>query len=190
MKVSIICPTNRPYNIPRVTEMYHRQNYMDIELIVVQDGNTIGEKRNIACSEAKGDIIVHFDDDDFYSGDYVSKCVEVIKSGADVTGLNKAYFVSLGQHRAWVYDSGSDMYVIGSGMAYKRSIWANNRFAETSQGEDRLFLRSCGVIKPHGYMGGFAATIHSRNTCSHLTVPYMTEVGIEYVKKNINFELY
>ena len=53
MKVSIICPTNRPYNIPRVTEMYHRQDYMDIELIVVQDGNTIGEKRNIACSEAK-----------------------------------------------------------------------------------------------------------------------------------------
>lgn len=191
MKVSIICPTNRPSYIPHVTDMYHSQDYKNKELIVIQGDESIGYKRNLACKEAKGDIIIHFDDDDYYAKDYVSKCVEVIKSGADTTGLSSAYFANFINGRAWKYEyTGTMPYVIGSGMAYRKSIWVENQFKDTSDGEDRLFLSAAGRVVPHGYINGFLATIHGRNTCSQHTIPYMTEISMDYVKKNINFGLY
>lgn len=189
MKVSVICPTNRPQNIPHLVEMFHRQDYEDKELIVVQSEGTIGAKRNKACAQAKGSIIMCMDDDDYFAPDYISRCVEVLKGGADVTGVSSAYFYSPGQKRAWLYEyKGVVPYVLGSGMAFYRHIWERNKYKELQQGEDAAFLANAGRIIPNDYITGFLATIHARNTASHLTLPYMVEIDVNFLKKRLNFE--
>ncbi|MBS1586159.1 MAG: glycosyltransferase family 2 protein [Bacteroidetes bacterium] len=44
----------------------------------------VGRKRNIACEESRGDIIVHWDDDDWYAPDgSVSRRIPFLKNTAD-----------------------------------------------------------------------------------------------------------
>src|SRR5512137_1714402 len=82
--VSCIMPTcNRRKFVPRAIQYFLRQDYPFRELIVVDDGTdgvrdlipgdgriryirigkklTIGAKRNLACEQAVGEIILHWD---------------------------------------------------------------------------------------------------------------------------------
>ncbi|MCP5469752.1 MAG: glycosyltransferase family 2 protein [Chlamydiales bacterium] len=43
------------------------------------DRKTIGERRNLLVQKAKGEIIVHFDDDDYYAPHYLSTIKEALK---------------------------------------------------------------------------------------------------------------
>src|SRR5262245_11132852 len=84
--VSCIMPTNNRRRFASAAlDYFLRQAYPNRELVIVDDGldpiadlipddariryfniaqrSTIGSKRNFACREAKGDIIVHWDDD-------------------------------------------------------------------------------------------------------------------------------
>src|SRR5262245_38881356 len=87
--VSCIMPTfNRARFTAQAIRYFARQDYARRELIVVDDGSdaampeersggpairyvrldsrkTVGEKRNIACEAAQGEIILHWDDDDW-----------------------------------------------------------------------------------------------------------------------------
>jgi glycosyltransferase involved in cell wall biosynthesis len=45
-----------------------------------QDKLTIGEKRNLLGKRACGEIIIHFDDDDFYCSDYCAKVVNKLET--------------------------------------------------------------------------------------------------------------
>src|SRR5665213_640006 len=90
MKVTAICPThNRRQYIPCMLACFLSQTFTDSELIIIDDGTdnmadlipdsprikyirleskqrlSTGVKRNIACEQAKGEFIVHFDDDDW-----------------------------------------------------------------------------------------------------------------------------
>jgi hypothetical protein len=95
--VSCIMPTHkRPDFVPRALTYFLGQTYPSTELIVVDDWAdgvadlmpadpriryirlaaraTIGAKRNLACEQARGSIIAHWDDDahsiaDFHSAD-------------------------------------------------------------------------------------------------------------------------
>lgn len=57
---------------------------------------TIGEKRNYLAARAKGDIIVHFDDDDYYAPRYVETMVAALESGADMVKLSGWFLYSVG----------------------------------------------------------------------------------------------
>ena len=49
---------------------------------------TIGARRNLACREARGAILVHWDDDDWYAPDRLRRQIAPILAGrADLTGL-------------------------------------------------------------------------------------------------------
>ena len=112
MLVSIITSTcNRARFIPRLIQMVKSQTYPSakIEWIVLDDGEPVkhlfeglnvrythhgtklpmGHKLNLLNKEAKGDIIIVFDDDDYYPPDRVSSVVEAFsKSKKEVAGTS------------------------------------------------------------------------------------------------------
>ena len=97
---SVITPTfGRHEMLPHVYNVFTSQNIEHIEWIVVDDSQnksvfmlelsdprvryiylperiSTGEKRNIAASDAKSDIIVQFDDDDYYSPNYIRTMID------------------------------------------------------------------------------------------------------------------
>ncbi len=116
--VSCIMPTSaaRSLFIPLAVRFFSRQDYPHAELIIVDDSpqpqhhlipalpsvvyihvpqrfSTIGAKRNYACAQAKGNIILHWDDDDWYAPDWISKQVAALENTpAGICGLSALHF--------------------------------------------------------------------------------------------------
>jgi len=189
--VSCIMPTaNRQKFIPFAIDYFLQQDYPNIELIIVDDGlesaqylipnhpqikyfysdyiGTIGIKRNKACEKANGQIILHWDDDDWYASDWVSKQIDALEtSGADITGLNKIILYSPTVEKRWIYED-SDLekpWICGATMAYKKSFWEAHPFNDIQVGEDYDFVYNTGA-KTYAidYLIGFVAILHAHNS--------------------------
>lgn len=172
--VSIITPwtPNRIDFMKRLANCVTAQSYKNYEWLTDSDPGTIGEKRNRLCQKAKGELIVHFDSDDWYGTEYIASSVgHILTTGADVTGVKDAYFLDEVNEKAWLYEyKGAQPYVLGSGMMYRREVWERNRFQHINEGEDMHFLTNSGKIKPHGNVLSIFARIHGDNTASHKSV--------------------
>ncbi|MGY0036914.1 glycosyltransferase family 2 protein [Pedobacter sp. NJ-S-72] len=127
--VSCIMPTaNRHKYIPFAVDYFLQQDYHNTELIIIDDGKesiesllpnipniryfyappigTIGLKRNYACEKAIGQIIVHWDDDDWYAHDWVSQQVNfLISSGADICGIRHIHHYAAITNDFWQGDA-------------------------------------------------------------------------------------
>lgn len=198
MKVTVITPCNRPIDIPNVVAQFRKQEWPLKELIIIEDqlpggptkgymretniwtwpmpkNTSIGAKRNRGNYLASdGSIIVHFDSDDLYAPNYITKCVNhLLDTGADATGLSSLYFFQR-PDVAWEYSySGGQPYVVGSGMCYWRKTWERNPFRDISEGEDAHFCANAGRVIPHNYKEGMIAMIHNQNTASHKQLRHM-----------------
>jgi hypothetical protein len=138
-----------------------------VEHLVCYDDLTIGEKRNILCEQAKGEIIVMFDSDDFYRMDYVTNAVNRLME-CDTTGKNRCLYFKADDKTYYTYTAAiSQPYVIGSGMAFWKRVWEKNRFLNIQVGEDTAFCGNAGVIKPSEIVSDFIAVIHGGNTSSN-----------------------
>lgn len=179
--VSIITPTtfDRAHFNEQIKEMMQAQDYPNIVEHVFDYtlDRSIGAKRNALVEEAVGDVILHFDSDDMYAPDWVSHSVRVlVTQGLDMTGLKSVYF-SDQYNKAWLYQyKGSQGYVCGATMCYWKKHWARHPFRDLQNGEDTGFCAYGGRIKAHGYVDGFIARIHGRNTASHQAIAAMQEI--------------
>jgi len=189
--VSCIMPTaNREKFIPLAIDYFLQQDYQNLELVIIDDGiqsvsalipnnpkiryfytppiGTIGVKRNYACQKANGEIIVHWDDDDWYAPDWVSKQVDALLStGADITGLNKVIFYSPSLEKRWMYaDTDQEKpWLCGATMAYRKSFWQSYPFIDIQVGEDYDFVwNSKAKTFALDYFNGFVAILHPHNT--------------------------
>jgi glycosyltransferase involved in cell wall biosynthesis len=118
--VSILTPTyNRRPFIPQYLKYVRHQDYKGrIEVLVADDGEDsvadlfqrditiryirldkrmpLGYKRNLLASEAKGEILVHMDDDDYYPPSRVSHAVsKLISSEKIIAGASQCFFYDL-----------------------------------------------------------------------------------------------
>jgi glycosyltransferase involved in cell wall biosynthesis len=189
--VSCIMPTaNRQKFIPLAIEYFQKQDYPNKELIIIDDGDesvaslvpkdpniiyfysepigTIGIKRNYACEKSNGEIIMHWDDDDYYAPDWISRQVDILQnSGADITGLNRVIFYSPSLNKRWMYEDTDDEkpWLCGATMAYKKSVWKAHNFIDIQVGEDYDFVwNSSAKIVALDYFKGFVAILHPHNT--------------------------
>lgn len=162
--VSCIMPTyNRRRWVPLAIGGFQRQDYPNLELIVIDDGTdpvvdlvlpdprvrylrlprklTVGAKRNIACDEARGQFIAHWDDDDWYQPWRVSRQVdELLASGAEVCGASRLLFYKPASDEAYRYEYVSASWVHGSTLVYRRCFWERTKFPEVQIGEDVRFV--------------------------------------------------
>ncbi|MBO0795687.1 MAG: glycosyltransferase family 2 protein, partial [Ktedonobacteraceae bacterium] len=164
--VSCIMPTcNRRAFISQAIRYFLRQDYPHKELIIVDDGSdatgdlvpvddrihyihlseksTIGAKRNLACEHCRGEIIAHWDDDDWHAPSRLRYQVEaLLRAGVDMCGINTMYFYDTRTGLAWRYSypAGQRMWLSGSTLCYRRSFWTNHRFENLNVGEDTRFV--------------------------------------------------
>lgn len=164
--VSCIMPTcDRRTFVTRAIRYFLDQDYPNKELIVVDDGvgavgdlltadprlryfrlphrATVGAKRNLACEQAAGSLIAHWDDDDWHAPRRLRKQVEAMqRAGADLCGLRTLLFYDTRTGGGWRYTHPESHrpWLAGSSLLYTRAFWANHRFPPTNIGEDSQFV--------------------------------------------------
>ncbi|HEX9511208.1 MAG TPA: glycosyltransferase family 2 protein [Puia sp.] len=171
--ISCIMPTyNRREFIPHAIRYFLRQDYPNKELIVIDDGEdpvrdlvpvqegiryyrlerklTLGAKLNLGCEYAQGDLIAHWDDDDWYAPRRLQyQEGELQKSHKSLCGINRLLYYDLRHHHAlqYVYPQDQRVWLIGSSLFYRKELWLTHRFADINIGMDGLFVWS--VPKEH-----------------------------------------
>jgi glycosyltransferase involved in cell wall biosynthesis len=163
--ISCIMPTyNRREFVPRAILYFLRQDYPNKELVVIDDGEdavgdlvpvggqiryyrldrkiTLGAKLNLACEYAHGQLIAHWDDDDWYAPRRLSyQAKELQRSGRALCGINRLLYYDLGKHQAleYIYPPDQRLWLIGSSLFYRKELWTSRRFADINVGMDGLF---------------------------------------------------
>lgn len=185
---------DREKYVPLAITYFLEQDYPHKELIIIDDGQrpiaslipnhqhihyyylqpvgSIGMKRNLACDKANGEIIVHWDDDDWHELDWLSAEVHfLINSNADICGLQHIHYYSAINNRLLTvlrqYEGMPNPmnWVHGSTMAYWKRFWERYNFKDLNKGEDDDFIQNSGAnLFIHDYRDGFVCILHPHNT--------------------------
>lgn len=171
--ISCIMPTGnrKPFAVQAV-KYFQRQDYECRELIVLDDGKddlscemrsddriryvhlpsglTIGAKRNIGCELARGAIIAHWDDDDWYAPSRLrSQAMAIVSGLADVTAFSNCVFLDLPRWEFWECSPRLFMRMFvgrvhGGTLVFRASLFKQGmHYPEVSQAEDAAFLYKC-----------------------------------------------
>lgn len=217
---SCLLPTaNRRALASQAIRYFLAQDYTNKELIIIDDGadniadlvpaderiryirldckTALGAKRNLGCKEARGEIILHWDDDDWMAAGRISYQVEsLLKTDADVCGLDRLLFYDPRTGRAWqyVYPKGSRFWVAGGTLCYRKSFWRENPFPAINVGEDTRFIwqsRSRKMIALED-TSFYVAIIHASNTSPKRTQdaryrPHSTDEILSLLGEDLRF---
>jgi glycosyltransferase involved in cell wall biosynthesis len=185
---------NRPQFVPQAVWYFLRQDYPRRELVVVDDSTTpvdrllpdderiryvrlerrtpLGEKRNVACQAARGELIAHWDDDDWMSPRRLSVQVGELAAaeGADVCGLRELLHYQLETGEAWLYRGKANgrPWVAGGTLLYSRAAWEERPFMPVNIGEDLSWVHRLAPERVHAVHDGshYLALIHRGNTAA------------------------
>lgn len=170
--VSIVTPTyNRRRFIPSLIKMVQTQTYPRdrMEWIVFDDGQeevgdlfeqatselptlkfiwsedkmTLGEKRNRLNKEARGDIIVAMDDDDFYFPERVEEAVKALQDnpGYRLAGSSEVYIYFTDTKEIWKAGPYFKGHATNGTMAWTKSYADTHQYDETvAFSEEKSFL--------------------------------------------------
>ena len=168
LKVSVVVLTyNRPEFLRFTIDRIFESDYPIHEVIVIEDSveshkkvvqgfpqvryhhltlrswglrgpMTTGEKRNYGCRVATGEVIVHWDDTDYYSPSRIRTQIgPIISKLADVTLLDLRRLVLLPYAGVYEFEAGLWYY---NSLVYRRAVWNSRRTVFTKMND------SVGVI--------------------------------------------
>lgn len=189
--VSAILPTRgRPAMARQALDCFLAQTYREKELIILDDiedpsfpigvpagyrilrfmgaSRLIPEKRNQLCELAAGEIIAHFDSDDWSAPNRLEHQVELLDiSSKSVTGYSTMLFYD--GFKAHKYHNGPH-YAVGTSLTYRKDWWSAHRFLETKRiAEDNEFVQAALVadqLITSDCPSMMVARIHSENTAT------------------------
>jgi glycosyltransferase involved in cell wall biosynthesis len=196
-RISVICPTyNRLSMHEPLCSIFQSQTYPDKELWVLDDSprpstffekcadrqvhyihspqkQHIGAKRNQLVAMATGQVIAHFDDDDFYAANYLTSMVEaLIAQDADFVKLSSWNERRLRDGHRRVFDARhqvhGNMWGWGFSFMYRRSVAAHVSFPNQNLGEDYIFVqalqaRGLKTVQVDGGTEWVEHVLHGRN---------------------------
>jgi hypothetical protein len=185
--------------IERAVRYFLAQSYLNRELIIIDNGEapiadkippspsgpggrmiryyharrpeqTIGTLRNIACDVTNGDLIAHWDDDDWYHPDRLAHQVTSLGE-AKIGGFHSCLWWDEMNDPPCIWRYRNDAgYALGATLMYKRSLWRAKPFLDTSTGEDNGMLdgeeavTTDGLIETGGGRCYFIARMHETNS--------------------------
>ena len=128
---------------------------------------SIGAKRNAMCAAAAGELIAHWDDDDWHAPHRLSTQVKAMSTqNARLCGTDRLVFYT--GERAYLFQTVRRPWLAGGTLVYDRALWRDHPFNEVSRGEDTAFVdkvyqsgaKVAVVQDPSLYVG----MIHGKNT--------------------------
>ncbi|MGF7059985.1 glycosyltransferase [Brassicibacter mesophilus] len=171
--ISVVVCTNRPGYLNNVFDNFINQKYEKKELIIILNDNkmrlknwlakaneynypirvfqidenkSLGFCLNFGVSKAIYEIIAKFDDDDYYSSNYLSESVKSFKY-ADVIGKATTFvYFEANKTLAIRSPKRDNRYVYrleGPTLLFKKEISNIIKFADKSLGEDIQFCKDC-----------------------------------------------
>jgi hypothetical protein len=181
---------NRRAFLPAALTCFLRQDYPHKELIILDDGDDpvgdlipsdpairylrtspqpLGAKRNQCVEAARGDLLLHWDDDDWSAPHRLRYQLEaLLAAGAEVCGLRQMIFYRLDAGEAWLYEypAGQRPWLAGGSLLYTRDFWRRSPFPHIQVGEDARFVWSQNLdraltLPDYRF---YIAMIHSSNT--------------------------
>lgn len=190
--VSAVCVTaDRREFFRAAVDCFLAQDYPHKELVVVDDGQDrvadlcqgisncryialegkkrkIGVKRNLGAEAATGEIVCHWDDDDWFAPSRIRDQVErMLASDKAVTGYHSMLFWD--GEQAFRYKGIFD-YSLGSALCYRKDFWQRHAFIaeDHRRWEDNVFVQDARneqqiVCVDAGPL--MVARIHAGNTC-------------------------
>jgi glycosyltransferase involved in cell wall biosynthesis len=163
--VSILTPTyNRRFFIPQFLKIVRNQIYNGpIEILIADDGTDpiydlvkndsafkyirfdekkpLGYKRNLLASEAKGEILIHFDDDDYYPPSRVSHAVEsLMKSDKLIAGSSLCHIYDTSLKKIFVSGPFGQNHATAGTFAYNKEYIKNNKFNDEAIAQEEPFF--------------------------------------------------
>ena len=171
-RVSICTPTrNRGVALPILAECIKNQAYPNhlIEWVIADDSDSpiesildsldleveikyqyldnplpIGRKRNISTEMCSGDIIINFDDDDFYPVDRISHAVESLQgSSFYMAGCSIVPILFIKESSLWISKSFGKNHAIANTFAFKKELLELTKYNDLDTfGEEKYFLKN------------------------------------------------
>lgn len=167
MKATAICPThNRRRYVPSMIACFLSQTCADSELVIVDDGTdsvadliptnprirytrlegprrTTGSKRNMCCALARGEFIIHFDDDDWSAEGRVEDQISTLESsGRQVMTYHNFLYWNVDNCKIYRFRPMSPRCPYGATFCYRKSWWEQHCFDDVMLGEDTNFGRA------------------------------------------------
>ncbi len=172
VEVSIVTPTyNRRMFIPTLIDIYKAQTYPKekMEWIIADDGRIsvedlfteaaqtipniryiridekmrLGAKRNLLNKEARGQIIIAMDDDDYYPPERVSIVVDAFKKNPkiDLAGSSEMNLYYLDTRKVYTIGPYSATHATNGTMAWRKRYSDNHKYDEyVTKAEEVSFL--------------------------------------------------
>lgn len=209
--VSCVMPTaNRPEMLQRAISLFQSQDYENRELVILDTsealpstvwgmshtraqwiyqmaaaGPALGELRNRVNSLARGSLIMHWDDDDWYRADRISLQVDAL-GDEDICGLSRHLFYKPETDETWLYTYPEFQrpWLAGGTCLYRRELWERFPFPDVQVGSDTQWMwgwPECDYAQtnwpPAVRMnaifdyGWYVATIHENNTSKKVIQP-------------------
>ncbi|HEX8212579.1 MAG TPA: glycosyltransferase family 9 protein [Longimicrobium sp.] len=191
--VSCLMPTrDRRRFVPHAIDQFLGQDHPRRELVVVDDGAdavddlipsdpriryhrverqaTLGAKRNLACSLARGELLAHWDDDDWMPPHRLSTQLRALaaRPAAGACGLSQLRFFDPVAGRAWEYrwPERARPWLAGGTLMFRRAAWERRPFPQINEGEDTRWVWAlpAGAVAAIPDPGLYAALVHGGNT--------------------------
>lgn len=164
----IMATANRPHLLGAAVRIFLQQDYNNAELVILDDGQyelyssvmagyskssrvryaceppgrSLGEKHNRLVELARGDILVHWADDDWYAPWRLSYQVGLMEQmGWDMCSTSEILWIEAAKKKAWHFRPG-ETYFSGASLAYRRKLWERCPYEDVATGEDAGFIRN------------------------------------------------
>ena len=223
--ISIVTCTKRPDCLNTLFKNYQRQNYKNKELIVILNKNSLkmidyitaakkypnvriyrmpeksslGHCLNYGVQLSNYSYIAKFDDDDYYSTNYLTDSMRTLrKTNADIVG-KRAHYMSLSDKKLLLlrYSSMENKYVSiiqGATLLVRKHVFNQISFPNRNRGECVKFCSDCiahGFKIFSGSRYNFAA-IRRKNSKDHTWIISYKKLLAKNVKvlKMENFKKY